>query len=181
VHESSDNEHRDRATVFVELLTSHQRKLYAYIATMLLGDSAAADVLQETNLQLWAHVNEFDFTRPFLPWAFGFARHRVLAFRKSCGRSRLVFGDDAVDLIHNQCMKSVSEADDRLIALRNCLEMLEPRQAGLIHERYVAKTPIRILAARSSDTAQNLSSRLYRIRKILARCIETKLAAGGHP
>jgi pimeloyl-ACP methyl ester carboxylesterase len=31
---------RDRATRFVELLTSHQRDLYVYINTMLLGHSA---------------------------------------------------------------------------------------------------------------------------------------------
>jgi RNA polymerase sigma-70 factor, ECF subfamily len=181
VHELLENENHDRATVFVELLTSHQRKLYAYIATMLLGDSAAADVLQETNLNLWTHMSEFDFTRPFLPWAFGFARQRVLAYRKSNCRSRLVFGDAALDLIHEQCMKSVSEADERLIALRKCLKELEPRQAELIRDRYVVKTPLRIMAAQSSDTAHNMSSRLHRIRKVLARCIETKLAAGGHP
>jgi RNA polymerase sigma-70 factor, ECF subfamily len=180
VQEPLENENRDRATVFVELLTSHQRKLFAYIATMLLGDSAAADVLQETNLNLWSHMGEFDFTRPFLPWAFGFARQRVLAHRKANCRSRLVFGDEVLDLVHDQCMKAVSEADDRLIALRKCLEKLEPKQAALIRERYVVRTPVRILAARSSDTAHNLSSRLHRIRKILARCIESKLAAGGH-
>lgn len=181
MQEPSENENRDRATVFVELLTSHQRKLHAYIATMLLGNSAAADVLQETNLNLWAHMVEFDFSRPFLPWAFGFARQRVLAYRKANCRSRLVFGDAALELIHEKCMKSVGEADDRLVALRNCLEKLEPKQAALIRQRYVAKTPVRIMAAQSSDSAHNLSSRLHRIRKVLARCIESKLAAGGHP
>ena len=74
---------RERATQFVNWLTSHQRDLYTYINTMLLGDSAAVDVLQDTNLDLWAHVDDFDFNRPFLPWAYTFAFHRVLAFRKS--------------------------------------------------------------------------------------------------
>ena len=50
---------------------------------MLLGDSAAVDVLQDTNLDLWAHIDDFDFARPFLPWAYTFAFHRVLAFRKA--------------------------------------------------------------------------------------------------
>jgi DNA-directed RNA polymerase specialized sigma24 family protein len=45
---------RERSTRFVELLTGHQRKLYGYIATMLPGDPAVADVLQETNLDLWS-------------------------------------------------------------------------------------------------------------------------------
>jgi RNA polymerase sigma-70 factor (ECF subfamily) len=174
--EPSENLPHLRDTQFVKLLTAHQRKLYAYIAAMLLGDSAAADVLQDTNLELWAKVNEYDFDRPFLPWAFGFARQKVLVFRRTHSRSRLVFGDEAFDMIHETCIQFASEADDRLVALRNCLKKLDPQQAELIRERYVAMTSVRSIASRLGETAQNISSRLHRIRKTLARCVEVTLA-----
>ena len=45
------------------------------------------------------------FDRPFLPWAFGFARQRVMAYRKTCVRSRLVFCDEALDIISDHCIK----------------------------------------------------------------------------
>jgi RNA polymerase sigma-70 factor, ECF subfamily len=64
---------QSRAEDFVKYLTAHQRDLYTYINTLLVGDSAALDVLQDTNLDLWKRMEDYDFDRPFLPRAYGFA------------------------------------------------------------------------------------------------------------
>ena len=175
-----ENQVRDRSTRFIQLLTSHQPNLYAYIATMVVGDSAASDLLQETNLHLWTQAAQYDFNRPFLPWAFGFARQRVMAFRKSCSRSRLVFDDATLSLIDDKVMSSVSEIDDRLSALQKCLKKLSAEQAELIRERYLAKTSVTTMAERLNETAHNISSQLHRIRKILGKCIEFTLSAEEH-
>jgi RNA polymerase sigma-70 factor (ECF subfamily) len=167
---------RNRTTKFVELLTSHQRKLHSYISMLLLGDSAAADVLQDTNLDLWAHADEFDFDRAFLPWAFAFARQRVMAFRKSRMRSRVVFTDEAIVQFEEHCQHYAEEADARLVALQKCLQKLHPQQAELIRERYASMSSVRMMAARLSDSEHNISCRLHRIRKSLARCIHAALA-----
>jgi RNA polymerase sigma-70 factor (ECF subfamily) len=180
VPEPTDFSECERSTKYIQLLTANQPKLYAYIATLMMGDSAAADILQETNMHLWTHAQEFDFNRPFLPWAFGFARQRVMAFRKTCSRSRLVFDDTTLSLIDDKVTSSVAEIDDRLSALRKCLKKLTGPQAELIRERYVAKTPMTTLAQRLNQTAHNLSSQLHRIRKVLAKCIELTLSAQEH-
>jgi len=167
---------RDRATKFVELLTSHQRDLYAYINTLLIGDSAAPDVLQDTNLDLWARLNDFDFGRPFLPWAYGFAYQRVLAYRKTQRRSRLVFSDEVVQLISDTYVNDPADADARLGALRSCLNKLDTQQKQLVRDRYVSRMTVKTLAARLGSTANQVSARLYRIRKTLAKCVESVLA-----
>jgi RNA polymerase sigma-70 factor, ECF subfamily len=167
----------DLAARFVELLTSHQRKLHAYISTLMLGDPAAADVLQDTNIDLWSRAADFDFERPFLPWAFAFARQRVMAFRKSQSRSRLLFSDAAMARIDEECTRLAGEADSRLQALQNCLKKLNERQSYLIGERYHAKTSVKQLAARLGETAHNVASQLHRIRAALARCVDATLAA----
>src|SRR5690606_34113034 len=102
------------AARFVELLTSHQSKLHAYISTLMLGDSAAADVLQDTNIDLWSKASQYNFQRPFLPWAFAFARNRVMAFRKTQSRSRLLFSDAALARIDEECTRLAGDADVRL-------------------------------------------------------------------
>lgn len=167
---------RNDATVFVELLTSHQRALYSYICMLLMGDPGAADVLQDTNLDLWARADEFDLDRPFLPWAFGFARQRVMAYRKTRSRSRLVFSDEAINRLEEASSQLAASADERLAALQKCLQKLDSQQAQLVRERYVAKSSVRMMAARLGDTAHNLSSRLHRIRQKLSRCVRATLA-----
>lgn len=169
----------ERTTQFIKLLTSHQSQIYSYIAAALFGDPAVADVLQETNLHLWAQANRYDFDRPFLPWAFGFARQRVMAHRKKCSRTRLVFCDKSLDLLANHCLKASDSVDDRLAALQMCLKRLNNDHADLIRERYTSKTSVQSIADRMNESAHNISSRLHRIRKILANCIEQAIATEG--
>ncbi len=168
---------KDRSGEFVQLLTAHQRDLYVYINTLLVGDIATADVLQDTNLDLWKRSDEFDFNRPFLPWAYGFAYHRVLAHRKTRSRSRLMFSDQAMQLISDAYMTDSVGADARLAALQNCIDKLDLDQKQLIRDRYVGRTSVKSLAARLGSSANQVSARLYRIRRTLAKCVEATLAA----
>jgi RNA polymerase sigma-70 factor, ECF subfamily len=174
-----NSEQSKRATRMVELLTSHQRDLFSYINTLLFGDSAAHDVLQETNLDLWARIGDFDFSRPFLPWAYGFAMQRVLAFRKARRRSRLVFSTDLTKLITDAYIRDTNTADVRLPALRRCLEKLDSSRKDLMRERYLERISVNALALRNGKTANQLSARLYRIRTILAKCIAAALVTEG--
>jgi RNA polymerase sigma-70 factor, ECF subfamily len=166
---------RDRATRFIELLTHHQRDLYVYINTLLVGDRAAVDVLQDTNLDLWARLEDFYSRRPFLAWAYGFAFQRVLAYRKSRRRSRLVLTDDMVQFVSDTYVRDSSSADTRLLALRTCLEKLPPNQFQLIRDRYMEKMSVKTIAARLGGTVSQVSARLYRIRHTLNRCIQATL------
>lgn len=173
------NNAAERNTQFVKLLTSHQPQIYAYISSALCGDTAAADVLQETNLSLWAQVDRYDFDRPFLAWAFAFARQQVMAYRKTCSRSRLVFCEEVVDQIAEQCLLASDTVDDRLAALDRCIKRLSPSQAELVRERYSSKVPVQTIAQRLDVPAHAISSRLHRIRKSLALCVQQSLATEG--
>jgi DNA-directed RNA polymerase specialized sigma24 family protein len=88
----------------------------------------------------------------------------------------MVFSDEVLAYYDDQCQQYAAEADVRLVALQNCLQKLRPHQAELIRERYAAKSSVRMMAARLSDTEHNISCRLHRIRKTLARCIHSALA-----
>ncbi len=170
----------DRTGQFVQLLTTHQPQIYAYIASALFGDSAASDVLQDTNLSLWAQMDRYDFSRPFLPWAFGFARQQVMAYRKKCSRSRLLFCDESINLLTDHFLESSAHSDTRLAALEKCLKRLSPPQAELIHDRYSAKTPVQLIARRLEVPAHSVSSRLHRLRKILVTCVQQTIASEAH-
>lgn len=174
-NDAQDRATHDRATQFVQLLTTHQRDLYAYINTLLVGQAAASDVLQDTNLDLWARLGDFDFKRPFLPWAYAFAYQRVLAHRKTQRRSKLVFSDEIVQLISDTYVSGAADADQRVNALQTCLERLPPRQRQLIRDRYAVTMSVNALAAHLGCTANQISARLYRIRRALAKCVDAVL------
>ena len=176
VNDSPIRESFDRPGEFVKLLTAHQRDLYAYINTLLVGNIATSDVLQDTNLDLWKRLDDYDFKRAFLPWAYGFAFQRVMAFRKTRSRSRLIFNDEVLQYISDAYVSDSISADVRIAALQKCLDKLKGKQNQLVRERYLSRTSVKAMATRLGSTASQISARLYRIRRTLAKCVEATLA-----
>ena len=160
---------------FMEMLTAHQRDIYCYVNMLLAGNSSTADVVQDTNIDLWSNMDKFDFERPFLPWAMKFAYNRVRAHRKARGRSRLVFSDAFVQSLSEECSADTARADERLTALRSCLQRLPADHRQLVTDRYQGTLSVNSLAARAGLTPSSVSAQLYRIRRALARCIEARL------
>lgn len=73
--EGSDSTH-DRGQ-FLRLFLAAERDLFRYLSAILPHPQDARDVLQETALALWEEFDGYDVTRPFLPWAIGFALNKA--------------------------------------------------------------------------------------------------------
>jgi RNA polymerase sigma-70 factor (ECF subfamily) len=175
-------DHRDvvrgRTGEFVQLLTGVQSRLYAYVSS-LVGDSAGArDVLQETNLALWDKAGEYDPERPFLPWAYRVAYLQVLAYRKTCARSRLVFDERLMSELAEETESRDVDFDQRLEALSHCIEKLPGPRREMIDRRYRDGDSLDQIAERLSKGPNVVAASLYRIRKMLMECIESRLATG---
>jgi RNA polymerase sigma-70 factor (ECF subfamily) len=158
---------------FVQHLTASQSALYAFIVSLLGGVNDANDVLQETNMKLCRKCSEYDPAQPFLRWAYAFARFEVMACRKTKQRSRLVLDDSLVEMLAAEMDASAEEADSRLKILESCMERLSPRQRELIAARYGRGEAVQDIAARLSRPENAMAALFYRLRKLLADCVQS--------
>lgn len=161
---------------FVQRLTTSQSALYAYIVSLMGTVEQANDVLQEANLKLCRKADQYDSERPFLAWAFTFARFEVMAWRKKQQRSRLVLDDDLVDLVAADLENHAENSEIEITALETCLSKLKPRQRELITARYSKGETVRAISNRLARPENALAATLYRVRKVLGACIEQTLA-----
>ncbi len=53
---------------FVQLLTSHQARLYAYVLSLVADADQANDIMQETNTVLWVKSSDFEIGTNFSAW-----------------------------------------------------------------------------------------------------------------
>lgn len=53
----------------IGLISRHQVVLHDYLFALIQDASRTNDILQETNLVLWRKADEYNASRPFLPWA----------------------------------------------------------------------------------------------------------------
>lgn len=162
---------------FVRELTANQNRLYAYIFSLLGKHAHASDVLQETNLVLWRKIDQFDGSKPFLPWAFAIARFQVLAFLRDRKRERMLLDPELIELVADQAAQESTCLESTRQSLRSCLGKLSPKSQELIRGRYFSSLTIEQLSKSVSRTAGATKVALLRARRQLAKCIEQQLAS----
>jgi RNA polymerase sigma-70 factor (ECF subfamily) len=160
---------------FVQSLVASQSALYSFIVSLMGGVQDANDVLQEANMKLCRKWAEYDVNQPFLRWAYVFARFEVMAWRKRKQRSRLVLDDELLDLVAEELEQSADDADHRLALLENCLAKLPPRQRELLIARYARGEACQDIAARYARGVNSMAALFYRVRKALAKCVQSAL------
>ena len=69
---------RQEPAAFEALVRRHQATLYNFCLRMLGQPDDAADVAQETFVQLYSHLAQLDEHEPLAPWLFRVARNRCI-------------------------------------------------------------------------------------------------------
>lgn len=163
---------------FTKRLTASQSALYARIAALMGTTEEANDVLQNTNVALCQKSADYDFERPFLAWAFTFARFEVMAWRNVHKRSRLLLDDELVGQLAEDMASNDSWDECRLTALEQCLERLPVDHRKLMSERYEFNRSVQSMAARMAMSDNSVAALLYRIRKTLQACVQLRMTRG---
>jgi RNA polymerase sigma-70 factor (ECF subfamily) len=165
----------------VSLLTCHQQRILAYIHALVPDPHDALDVLQQTCLVICEKFDEFDPESDFVAWARQIAWWQVRAVRQKFARSKLLFGDDVLELIAGTAGAGYSEQDCRLDALSRCLERLLPRDRELVLARYERGGDVEQAARRSGRSLPAAYKALTRIRRLLFDCVADQLEERGVP
>ena len=166
-------------TELVRLLTSHQRRLYVHIVTLLSSTKDAEDILQSVNMVLWSKIDEFEPGTNFGAWACRTAYYEVLAYRKKAAeRGRLLFNSDLILTMAEERGTSTEAQllERRRRALEDCLDKLRQRDRDLLARRYCAGTTVKKLAEEASRSLNSMYRSLERVRMTLLECIQRTLA-----
>lgn len=171
---------RGKKAIFAEQLAGAQFDLYAFISVLMSGASEAEDVLQETNFEMLTHEETYDPARPFMFWARGVARHCVQRFFRTRGRDKLVFDEELVNCLAEEmpCVTDERPLED-LILLDQCMKRLVPQQREMITAHYMRGETLADIATREKCSKKSLAVWLYRIRRLLADCINRKRRSEG--
>ena len=159
------------------LLTQHQDQLFRYIFALLPHEADARDALQETSLALFRKFDQYDPSRPFLPWAYRFAYLQVQKHREKHARSPLLFSEDVLDLLADERQALEPRLEQRLHALDSCLKKLPETDRELVTYRYDQRRPAEEIMERVGQSRRTLFRNLERVRRLLHECVNRQLEA----
>ena len=159
---------------FTRFLIEHEPELLRFILVTVPNRTDARDILQECSVALWRRFSDYDPERPFVAWAYGFARMEVRRFlRKSQRRAQLT--ERAIDLLIQDQQQHQHESDERDHHLEHCLKTLAEHQRKLLTGYYHEGHSVNELSEQNGPTIEAIYKSLQRIRGALHRCIETRI------
>jgi RNA polymerase sigma-70 factor (ECF subfamily) len=170
-----------RSKLFLRLFLQNERRLYAYIVTLLPNRADADDVLQEASLVMWDKFDENHPPDDFAAWGCRIAYFKVLDFHKKSQRSRVRFSQAMLERIAETAVEQAAtlQLDGRSAALSDCIEKLPPRDKELLGRRFAHGATTRSAAAEVGRSVEAVYKALAKIRQALFDCVSKALAQEG--
>src|SRR5690606_26774572 len=113
------------------LWTECQPTVASYVLSLLRDVHKAEDVVQAVAVTLVTRFHEYDRTRPFLSWAMGIARHKVLHAMRARATDRHQFQEELAEHLK---LAFEEEHDDQWGEFRKALHACLAKQRGRIRE-----------------------------------------------
>src|SRR5262249_11564165 len=172
---------RVKGTWFVGLFLKNERRLYAYILTLLPNRADADDVLQEASLVMWDKFDEQHPPDDFAAWGCRIAYFKVLDFCKKSQRSRVRFSQAMLERIAETAVEHADalQLDERREALSGCIEKLRPADRELLGRRLAEGATTQSTAAQLGRSVDAVYKALAKIRQALFDCVTRTLAKEG--
>eukprot|EP00752_Nemacystus_decipiens_P015012 g13368.t1 len=113
-----------------------QGSVKAYISAVVPNVHDRDDVLQSTVQYLVENFSDYDPERPFVAWAIGIARYRILEYRQKQSKRGKELGSEVLEIVSQTFVEHAGDHEPRYDALKMCLQMLNQKQLRIISRRY---------------------------------------------
>lgn len=127
---------------FAPLVARYDKKLQRYIARLgSLDAETVKDILQETFIKTYVHLNDYDPSFPFGAWIYRIARNETMShFRKMKNRPRSVESAEDAELFDKIAddLNIEREADTEIngAAIRSALDTLDLKYRDILVLRF---------------------------------------------
>ncbi len=184
--------HQDPAA-FEALVRRHQAPVYNFCLRMLGQGDDAADVAQETFVQLYSHLGRLDEREPIAPWLFRVARNRCIDIIRRRRTVPLRVTDDSGEMSlasdpadEAPLPEEMVERADLQRVLSAAIAELPPAYAEVVALRYAGDRSFAEIAAILDCDEGAARVRFHRAKALLRRHLranvgESELSAGDLP
>jgi RNA polymerase sigma-70 factor (ECF subfamily) len=158
---------------FLSLFLASERELYRYVSVLVPASDDAAEIVQETALQLWKKFDDYDPAQPFTPWACRFGLNVARQWMARRRRWAAILKFETVEQLLSRRAELLAEFDERFSRLERCIERLPPEQRTLLQGYYWARDEVSVLAGKVQQSVDAVYKSLQRIRQRLRACLDS--------
>jgi RNA polymerase sigma-70 factor (ECF subfamily) len=112
---------KGQTEAFGVLVRRYERELFGYLRRYLADSDLADDVFQNTFLQVFTKIDQYEEGRPVRPWLYTIATHQAIDALRRAGRRQVLSLDQSRTELPNG-------------EIRSLLELLESRGPGTVEQ-----------------------------------------------
>ena len=172
----------DKAS-FEPIVRRYERPLRTWLAVQAGPGIDVDEVAQRAFVAAYTRLDDYQLGTDFGAWLFSIARYQLkteTTQRRRIADYRSRFGPD---LIQKELDRFETEPPamqvDRLDHLKSCLESLSEGLRQFVQWRYDDEIPLAEMAQRSQRSIPAVKKQLWKLRRKLHDCIESKMLAKG--
>lgn len=169
-----------RREAFARLFAKHDRWLFSYLVVLLGSPADAEEVFQEVCVVLWREHEKFQLGTNFVKWVSVIANNQVHQFRYKTKRKNFSLDEGLISDVADSAVGRADIFELRRDALRSCLGRLTNDDRQIVQHCYDHETKsFKAAAERLGRPVNTVYKALNRIRRMLHKCIDQKLATEG--
>jgi RNA polymerase sigma-70 factor (ECF subfamily) len=157
---------------FVSLISTTQRRILAYIITLVPNRNDAEEIMQETTILMWEKRSEFIPGTDFVAWGARIAYYKILNYRKRAMKNHLVIDEMQFTSIEEQAIEKCRQSEEVLYKLDECINKITESDRRLVWMRYSQNISVKEIAFRINKSVRSVYLAISRIHGLLLRCIE---------
>lgn len=158
---------------FVSLIIANQKRIYAYILTLVPNRSDADDIMQETSALMWEQKCDFVPETDFTAWGARIAYYKVLEYRKKVKKQqRMVFLDEQFRYIETRALQHSHHVNDMIYKLQECIKKLTEQDKQLLYLKYSMELKGKEISSRINKSIRFVYLSVSRIQNMLLSCLE---------
>jgi len=158
---------------FVSLITANQRRIYAYILTLVPNRSDADDIMQDTTALMWERKDDFSSGTDFAAWGARIAYFKVLDYRKRINKNRrIIASEQQLCQIEKQAFQQGKHRYSMVDKLERCVGRLTDQDRQVLRMRYSLELSVKEMSRRFNKSIRSIYLRLSSIQSLLLSCLE---------
>ena len=159
-------------SVFIELYSREQKKIFLYILSMVHHHSDVEDIMQQTASEMWRLFDRFERGTNFASWGITIAKYKILSYRKKRGNNRLFLSQEVYEKVIKELYETESLSDKRKNALQGCLEKLKESDRKKLSMHYRDGLSYIEIAKQLNTSKSGIYKIMARIHTNLQECIK---------
>jgi RNA polymerase sigma-70 factor (ECF subfamily) len=160
---------------FIHLLSSNHYRIYAFIQSLVVNESDADDIMQDTSTIIWKKFDSFKAGTDFVAWGITIAKYRVLEYQKK--KKGYALSEETLQLLADESERMMPQLESKFQALKDCVSKLNEQDKTILNLRYTYSYSAKMIARRIGTTINMVYRNMSRIKLLLTQCVHRRLSA----